>query len=176
MKRLALSAIVLVMLMLGVTSAEANGGGDGGAAVTTDPVSFVLASAACPFLPAGTTVTGSGTETSKTWQKTRRDGATTITNVTRARGTATDQAGNVYVFDYKNRFRISDTAATPGVFSGPMFDAFSLLGKGPARLRNGFVADLTTSDFVSYSWNVRWSKGDPISFATGAVVAHCDPL
>jgi hypothetical protein len=83
----------------------------------------------------------------------------------------------VYVFDYRNRFRISDTVAAPGVFSGWMFDAFSLVGKGPATLRNGFVAELTTtSDFASFSWNVRWAKGDPISFATGPVVAHCDPL
>jgi hypothetical protein len=40
----------------------------------------------------------------------------------------------------------------------------------------GFVAELTTADFVNFSWNVRHASGDPISFATGLVVAHCDPL
>jgi hypothetical protein len=169
-KRLAMSAIVFVALAVGLTGAVA---ANGGATVDTFPVSFVLSSDACSYLPAGTTVTGSAIETSITTVRTDRNGVTTIVNATHANGTATDQDGNVYVFNYSNEFRVSDDQ---GAFSGLMTDAFSLAGNGPATLHNGFVAELTTADFVVFSWNVRHASGDPISFATGPVVAHCDPL
>lgn len=172
MKRFATSAIALVALVVGATSA---GAANGGATVVTSPVSFVLSSAACSYLPAGTTLTGSGISKSITKERTGGDDVTTIANVTHAHGTATDQAGNVYVFNYNNAFRVSNTVAHPGVFSGLMADAFSVVGRGPANLHNGFVAELTT-DFSVYSWNVRHAFGDPIDFATGPVVHHCDPL
>jgi hypothetical protein len=172
-KRFATSAIVLVALAVGVTSAAA---ANGGATVVTTPVSFVLSSATCSYLPAGTTVTGSALETSITTVRTADDGVTTIVNATHAQGTATDQDGNVYVFNYSNEFRVSNTVADQGVFSGLMTDAFSLAGKGPASLHNGFVAELTTDFSVFFSWNVRHASGDPLDFATGPVVAHCDPL
>ena len=170
MKRLVMAAITFIALAVGVTSAAA---ANGGATVDTFPVNFVLSSAACSYLPTGTTVTGSGTETSITTSRTDSNGVTTIVNATHAKGTATDQDGNVYVFNYSNEFRVSDAA---GPFSGLMTDSFSLAGSGPASLHNGFVAELTTTDFLSFSWNVRHASGDPISFATGTVVAHCDPL
>jgi hypothetical protein len=170
MKRLAISVIVLVVLVVGVTSAVA---ASGGATVDTFPVSFVLSSDACSYLPPGTTVTGSGPETSITTVRTDSNGVTTIVNATHAHGTATDQAGNVYVFNYSNEFRLSDDE---GVFSGLMTDSFSLAGNGPARLHNGFVAALTTADFLVFSWDVRHASGDPIDFSTGPVIAHCDPL
>jgi hypothetical protein len=170
MKRLAISAIVLVVLMVGVTSAVA---ANGGATVDTFPVSFVLSSTACSYLPDGTTVTASGTETSITTTRTDRNGVTTIENATHAHGTATDQDGNVYVFNYSNEFRVSNDK---GVFSGLMTDSFSLAGNGPARLHNGFAAELTTADFFVFSWDVRHASGDPIDFSTGPVIAHCDPI
>jgi len=60
-----------------------------------------------------------------------------------------------------------------------MTDAFSLAGNGPAQLLNGFDAGITSSDgFVSASWAVKFSRGDPISFSTGPIEAahHCDPI
>jgi hypothetical protein len=45
------------------------------------------------------------------------------------------------------------------------------------RLRNGFIADLTTdAALTSVTWNVRRAFRDPIPFAPGPVVARCDPL
>jgi hypothetical protein len=172
MMRLATSAIALLALVVGATSA---GAANGGATVVTSPVSFVLSSTACSYLPAGTTVTGSGTLTSITTTRTAGNGVTTIVNATHAHGTASDQAGNTYVFNYSNEFRVSNTVADPSEFSGLMTDAFSLAGNGPANLHNGFVAELTT-DFSVFSWNVRHASGDPIDFTAGPVVAHCDPL
>jgi hypothetical protein len=163
---------MLVLLVLGVTSAEAANGG--GKTTSTYPVSFVMSSATCSNLPAGTTVTGSGTETSITTTTVDANNVSTMVNSTHANGTAIDQAGNSYVFNYSNAFRASNTVADPGVFSGSMTDAFSLAGNGPANLHNGFVADFTT-DFTYWTYyNVTHAKGDPIDFTSGA--AHCDPL
>jgi hypothetical protein len=78
--------------------------------------------------------------------RTHDNGVTTVANVTHEHGTATDQDSNTYVFNYNNEFRVSNTVAHRGVFSGLMIDTFSLAGHGPARLNNGFVAKVTTTD------------------------------
>jgi hypothetical protein len=172
MKGLAALAMVFVALAAGVTSAEA---ANGGPTVKTVHVTFVLplVAGACSQLPAGTIVNGSGTETSITSVRTR-NGVTTIVNVTHTHGTATDQSGNTYVFNYNNEFRISNTVADPNTYSGLMFDTFSLSGHGPARLHNDFVAEVTTTNFAGFSYRPLHASGDPISFPDGA--AHCDPL
>jgi hypothetical protein len=170
-KRLVVLAILLGVLVVAVPSAEA---ANGGTTVDTSPVSFVMSSAACSNLPAGTTIYGSGTEKSIT-TTIDANGVTTLVNSTHANGTAYDLAGNTYVFNYANSFRASNTVANPAVFSGSMDDAFSLAGNGPASLHNGFNAGFTT-DFTSWTWDVKHANGDPISFASGPVVAHCDPL
>jgi hypothetical protein len=172
MNRLTIAAITVVALSVGATSGTA---ADGGTTVVKSTATFVLSSDTCPYLPSGTTVTGSGPRTSITTTRTDADNVTKLVNVTHAHGTATDQDGNVYVFNYSNSIRVSDTAANPGVFSGTATDAFSLAGNGPAQLHNGFTAEVTT-DFSVFSWDVRHAKGDPISFASGPLVQHCDPL
>jgi len=175
MQRLVISAIAILALTLGGTSAVAAAGG--GATIDTFAVSFTITAAQCGNLPAGTTLEGSGTAMSITTSRTDASGVTTIVNSTHAQGTATDNDDNVYVFTYSNSFRASNTVANPETFSGSMTDSFSLAGNGPARLHNGFVAGLTTSDnFATITWDVTTSRGDPISFASGPVVSHCDPL
>jgi hypothetical protein len=170
-KRLATSVLAAAALALGGTSALA---ADGGAAIEEFPVSFVITSAACPNLPSGTTIEGAGTMKSITTTRTDKDGITTIHNASHAHGTATDQDNNTYVFNYENNFRISNSQASPSVFSGRMTDSFSLAGKGPAKLHNGFQAVFTT-DFVTFAtFEPLNSRGDPLDFATGE--ARCDPL
>ena len=174
MKRLATTLVAVVAFSIGGSIPSAAAGG--GATSDTFPVSFTVTSQTCGYLPANTTVTGSGMETSITVVRTDASGATTITNSTHATGTATD-GHNTYVWNYSNAFRVTNTPAHPDTFSGSMSDSFSLAGNGPARLHNGFVADLTTNGSFTYiSWSVHASRGDPISFATGPVVSHCDPL
>jgi hypothetical protein len=207
-KRVAMLGVALLSLVFGIASALADDDGDqaGGGTAVTSPVepAWVISSTdlggACTKLPANTTITmQTGTQTAIERVKTNDRGITTISNFTHAFGTATDQAGNVYRWDYKNRFRISNTIENPGVFSGRMVDRFSLGGgddsrddgndssdddddddsrpgnAGPVRLLNGFVAvftlDVTTG---SASLQPITSFGDPISFPDGA--AHCDPL
>ena len=170
MKRLTTAAGLLAACALALAGA----GSAAGPQIDEFPVSFTLTSATCPLLPSGTTVEGSGTEKSITNVRTDRNGATTVMNTTHAFGTATDQAGNSYVFNYSNSFSVSNTGPTDPVFSGRMVDSFSLAGPGPATLHNGFAAGFTT-DFETFSsFEEQSSRGDPIDFATGE--SHCDPL
>ena len=169
MRRLVVTTAAVISLALCLGSIVA---ASGGAVVDTFPVSFVLTSATCSKLPAGTVLTGSGTETSITTTKVDRDGVVTIENSSHAKGTATDQAGNTYVFNYSNEFRAT---LDGNVLSGLMTDAFALAGPGPARLNNGFVGHFV-SDFATFFTvpHVISSHGDPLDFVTGE--AHCDPL
>jgi hypothetical protein len=172
MKRFVVAvAIVVVMSTIGVGSASAAGGG---ASKETSPVGFVLSSASCGNLPAGTTVNGTGVEKAISTTRTGPDGVTTIENSTHAHGTATDQNGNAYVFNYSNQFRVSNTVADPATFTGVMNDSFSLAGRGPAKLTNGFLAVFTTDFDTLFAFQPNRSKGDPIDFTNGS--AHCDPL
>jgi hypothetical protein len=137
------------------------------------PVEFELTDL-CPNLAPGTVIHGTGTEKSITHVETDRNGVTTFMNTSHASGTAVDQDGNAYVFNYANSFRVTNTG--PGtVFTGKMTDSFSLAGQGPSRLHNGFVAGLTVSaDFSTFTFEEQSSRGDPIDFGAGTSI--CDPL
>lgn len=169
MSRSVVTAIGVVSLALSLGSLVA---ASEGASIETFPVTFVLTSATCSNLPSGTELSGSGTMRSITTTRTDRDGVLTVVNSTHAHGTATDQDGNTYVFNYSNEFRAT---LDGGVYSGLMTDAFALAGGGPARLNNGFVGHFV-SDFSSFFTvpDVISSHGDPLDFVTGEV--HCDPL
>ena len=170
MKRLALiAAIAMALLIAAPVAAKSD------VVIETIQTAFAPLNAdTCQFLPDGTELTWSGTGTSITRTSTSASGVTTIRNVTLVNGVATDQDGNPHRFSYANTFRVSNTAADPGTFSGRMVDVFSL-GGGGVNLHNGFVANLTT-DFTTFSWDVIATHGDPISFAAGPVEHHCDPL
>jgi hypothetical protein len=169
MRRYVFTTIGVVSLALSLASIVA---ASGGATVETFPVSFVLSSTTCSNLPSGTELTGAGTGKSITTTGTDRDGAVIVRNTTHSHGTATDQDGNTYVFNYSNEFRAT---LEGGVYSGFMTDAFAVAGSGPARLNNGFVGYFE-SDFASFFRLpvVISSHGDPLDFVTGEV--HCDPL
>ena len=86
---------------------------------------------------------------------------------------APDQDGNRYRFLYSNQFRVSNTTADPDAYTGIMVDLFLLRGDGPAKLRNGFLARITT-DLENFAFDPIFAFGDPIDFETGAAI--CDPL
>jgi hypothetical protein len=137
----------------------------------TSPATFQITSAACPNLPAGTTITGQGTLTSTTWTSKRR-GVTTVINTSVASGTATDQAGNASTWVYSNQFFVLNTRKKARKFSGTMIDVFEL--KGPTPLSNGFLARFRT-DFAGHDVLKPIDEfGDPYDFAAGE--ARCDPL
>jgi hypothetical protein len=167
MSRLVLSAVAIVALALPASALAQKTQRE----TETTPVTFEITSAACPNLPAGTTIKGQGTLTSVTWT-TKRRGVTVITNSSLAPGTATDQAGNAYTFLYSNQFTVSNTRKKPKVFTGGMIDLFNL--DGPAKLSNGFLASYRT-DFQGHD-RIRPidAFGDPIDFAK--LEPRCDPL
>lgn len=170
MKRFVFAFLAIAVFALASGSALA-------APPSEDTVEFVLTAASCPNLATGTVITGTGTITTVEIATTDGNGATTVTNTTHASGTATDQDGNTYRFNYSNHFRISNTGPTDPVLSGVMVDSFSLAGNGPAQLNNGFRAEFTldfSTGFPVASFVELSSRGDPIDFETGE--ARCDPL
>ena len=137
-----------------------------------DETDFTLTSDQCPNLPPGTTITAHGDGKSITQIK-EADGVVTFRNATHVQGTATDQDGNTYVFNYSNNFTVSGTGP---LLTGRMVDSFSLAGNGPAHLNNGFQANVTTDlqDNGVFELDPLNQRGDPLDFTTGAVM--CDPL
>jgi len=118
------------------------------------PVAWTLTAAQCPNLPAGTTVTGTGTLQEVQGGRVSNEHAT---------GTATDQAGNVYRWSYSFR------AVSRSGDSELWVDHFVVAGAGPARLNNGFVAVISPDGA-----DVIHEFGDPVNFET--LTAICDPL
>jgi hypothetical protein len=168
LKRLVLTATAAAALLLPGSAVA----GEVTKTVEPFPADFTLSSQTCPNLPEGTTIVGTGTGRSVTITKTDRRGITTVFNSTIAPGRATDQDGNRYRFFYSNQFRVSNTTADPDTYTGIMVDLFLLRG-GPAKLRNGFLARITT-DFENFAYDPIFAFGDPIDFETGAAI--CDPL
>jgi hypothetical protein len=173
LKRSAALAAVVVALCLAAGPAWAGLGGP----PSVSTVSFVggagLSNATCPYVPAGTTISWTGPETATSIVRTDVSGVTTVSIVSHASGTATDNHGNAYAFDYSNAFRVSNSVGDPGTFTGTMTDHFSLAGP-TFQLTNGFIAVLTTNLSDVFVFNPINSRGDPIDFADGS--AHCDPL
>jgi hypothetical protein len=169
MKHLAIAATAVVALLFPSTAMA------GGWETTVEkvPGDWTMSSTQCPNLPAGTTLTGTGTGTSITKVRTDSSGTTSVYNLTVTPGRATDQAGNEYHFLYRNSFLVSK-APSDALFTGEMVDVFKLQGGGPARLRNGFVANLETNLDDVFILDPISQFGDPLDFETGA--AMCDPL
>lgn len=142
--------------------------------IETSPVTFTITSKNCRYLPPGSTIRAKGTMRSATTTTILRGGITRIINSSHARGTATDQAKNAYVFDYSNTFTVRGAAPGATIYTGLMYDLFTLSGKGPAYLFNGFLAQFTTDLDKLGRLEPISAFGDPVNFSTGS--ARCDPL
>jgi hypothetical protein len=142
--------------------------------IETSPVKFTMTSKACPKLPSGTTIRAKGTMRSVTTTTIVPGGATRVINSSHARGTATDQARHKYVFDYSNTFNVRNLAPSPTIYTGLMYDLFTLSGNGPVALVNGFLAQFTTDLGKFTRLEPIHAFGDPIRFSD--VTPHCDPL
>jgi len=139
--------------------------------VETGPVGISISAETCSKLPAGTEITGAGTQTSITWT-TRRGRRTSVTNSTVATGTATDQAGNQSTWVYSNQFSVTNSRANRKRFRGSMVDYFALSGATP--LSNGFLARYRTDLGEFFRIKPVNAFGDPFDFSAGK--ARCDPL
>jgi hypothetical protein len=123
-KFLVTAAVVAAWLALGSGTAAAD------TDVSRGPVSFTLPAGQCADLPAGLSVSGTGTETVRAHSSVDATGNfhqlfdTTIT------GTATDNLGGTYRFNYHNVQTFSPSAGFPFILH--ITDHFNLVGNGPA--------------------------------------------
>lgn len=147
------------------------------------PGNFTIG-ADCSFLPDGVVITGAGDGKSTDVFNEKKDGIATFSNHTVIRGHATDADGNSYKWVYDNSFKVTNSKADPGTFTGTMTDSFTLKPTGHGKqhndisLANGFEANVTTDlapppDGI-FVIDPTSSFGDPIDFDTG--MPHCDPL
>lgn len=91
------------------------------------PVSFVLTPEQCPDLVS--TISGEGEYFIRTKERTDKNGVTHIFSSVTARGTATDEAGNEYTFNYHNNVT---STIPPEEFPlvEHVTDHFNLVGRG----------------------------------------------
>ena len=144
--------------------------GIGAAAAATDvgsgPVSFTLPAGQCADLPAGVSVSGSGTEIVRAHSSVDATGNfhehfdTTIT------GTATDSVGGTYRFNYHNVQTLSPSADFPFVVH--ITDHFNLVGNGPASQIHAFfnltilVTGVDTFEVLSAHFHGDSETCDPL--------------
>lgn len=168
--------IATVVLAFGGTASAHNDDDNGWTVtVTHNPVNWVLASGhdpgQCPNLPDGIVLTGVGQEVFTSKRRTDRWGITHLHDTSIKQGSVTDNAGNTYRFDYINTaWSISRDGEN---FRGIMFDVFSVKGRGPGTLRNGFLAQI--------EFGADYFRADPISefgnpFAFPSGPGICDPI
>jgi hypothetical protein len=174
LKRTIVAAAAALLLAVGATAAL---GGDSPAPVAPveeTEVSWTIKKGQCKNLPPGLKVTGEGTSRKYVTFASAADGTTAYTELVIITGTATDNRGGTYRFDYHNVLTTPDADAP---FTAIMSDHFTLKGRGAANgLHSAFLANftLTSEDPLVASLEKIWSTGDPIDFATGT--ARCDPL
>jgi hypothetical protein len=158
----------------GPSAGNAAGPKANGAISTQETVTFTLTPRECSSLPAGTVLVGSGELRSILNTHTSR-GITRQTRTEQASGTATDQAGNTYVWVYANQ--LNETNTPPSLdWYGTMIDHFSLAGSGPAHINANFVADSYHDTGYTFLFlTPRSVVGDPLDFGP-PLVGHCDPL
>ena len=124
---------------------------------------FTIAKGQCSQLPADVEVQGLGLERTTTVAE-EVDGRLTYSRLSTITGTATDNFGGRYAFEYHNRLR---NAPIPG--SGIDVDTFKLTGKGPANGMSTFFRAKVTLDSGAnpIGFEILEQNGDPF---------HCDPL
>ena len=175
-KRFAAIVAVITLIVVGLGgTASAHGDDDRGWTVTVNrnPVSWTLTSEQCPNLPAGTELTGEGHELFTRKTRTDRLGVTHLLDTSKKHGAVVDNAGNTYRFDYLNTvWAVSSNGVD---FAGIMSDVFSVKGRGPATLRNGFVAQVQfDTAFTYFSADPIIQFGNPFQFPSGPGI--CDPI
>jgi hypothetical protein len=160
MKRLPSVAIALATLStLTIPSAL------GQANLFRSPVTFTLAG--CSQLPAGLIINGSGESLLIISTRTDKDGNTITERHNVVTGTATDNRGGTYLFNYASNSTIT---TPPGVFPFTLSgnDHFNLLGQGPGnQMQVGFNADATVTGPNTFIFNPVNVRGNP---------ATCDPI
>lgn len=154
---LAITPAILSMVMIPSASAQAN--------LFRWPISFTLKG--CTQLPPGLIISGSGESLLIISTRTDKDGNTVTQRHNVVTGTATDNNGGTYLFNYASNGTIT---TPPGVFPFTLSgtDHFNLLGHGKGnQMQVGFNADATVTGPNTFIFSPINVRGDP---------ATCDPI
>ena len=174
LRRLGVVALAIATVALPAASALADD--------TTPPapsevkkVSFTITAKQCPDLPQGVTIKGKGT--SRKWESASVDagGITHYFAVTSVTGTATDNKGGRYRFDYHDDWSTSHTTVPYVALLSDHFDLVPL-GAFGGGLHTFFVANVTvkSEDPFDAVFEPTFLRGDPLDFTT--FKPHCDPI
>jgi hypothetical protein len=164
MKRLVLAAMVAAT-SLGVAVPQARA--EGATKVEFPNLSFTVTPERCNQIPGGTEIDGTGSGRWIYTTRTDKNGAEHYREEARYSGTATDQDGNTYKWNYSSYFVSVTTAA--GDVSGYIVDTFVLAGS-PLGYVTRFRADISPTG----GFDPVWVLGDPFDF--DALEGRCDPL
>ena len=186
-RQLILAVVLLILpLALALPVAADSDGGDSmtqvGAANGTVKT-WTIPAGQCPTLPAGLSITGSGSDNDTVANKTLPDGSQWMTDNDVVQGTAQGSDGTRYVFYYGN-YATYQTPVNSPTGSAKMYDVFLLQSNPPAT--KGYVI---FSGF-KYLWNYTAPAGPfdvfplpnlqtPMDFGhpvDANFAAVCDPL
>jgi hypothetical protein len=162
----AVATLTAVAVAAGTTMVHAHGSDQRGETSRQTVIvsrTFTIAKGQCSQLPADVEVQGLGLERTTTVAE-EVDGRLTYSRLSTITGTATDNFGGKYSFEYHNRLR---NAPIPG--SGIDVDTFKLTGKGAANgVATFFRARVTLDSGANpIGFEILEQSGDPF---------HCDPL
>lgn len=138
-------------------------------------VSFTLTSKQCADVPRGVTIKGSGTERKYVTFTTDANGVGHYFESVFSTGTATDNRGGKYRWDYHHAW--SSSATTPP-YVAFLTDHFDLVPRGAfgGGLHTFFAANVTVTSEEPFEavFEPIVVHGDPTDFET--LKPHCDPL
>jgi hypothetical protein len=173
-RRIAVAAAVTVAAVLGASSALADDTAPP-APTLVENVSWKITWKQCGDLPTGVVIKGKGTKRVWDTSSTDANGVTYFSEVAVITGTATDNRGGRYRFDYHDSVTTSHTT-TPYV--ALLVDHFDLVSVGAfgTGLHTFFMANVTVTseDPFQATFTPILKNGDPLDFKT--MTPHCDPL
>lgn len=166
LRRLTASAVAVISLNL-----------TGGAVLAAGPdmgnydTTWTVTAALCDQLPAGSILNGTGEGHFVSNVRQTNSGRTHVRSEAHASGSAIDQDGNEYRWNYTN---VVVGEVVDGVVYASMVDTFVVTGSGPASYVTGFTADFVEVPGVSFDIEARHVLGDPFDFANDS--GRCDPI
>lgn len=168
-----LALLLTLMLTSGTAhAAQPEGGESVTSIIVRGTVNFTVPADICAELPAGVSLSGTGTRFQVITTKSKPDGSRLIMSNDFVIGTATDSNSNTYQFVYANQDR-NQVPKNGAPIKVNMTDAFVLTGNGGSN--NYTVAFNWTWTYSPpegewppvHNWNQNLTNGDPLT---------CDPL
>jgi hypothetical protein len=165
MSRRLLFAVFIALSSAVVAGGAVAAGNEDSTTVFTEPVEWVLPAGLCPVLPPELAVTGEGTARAIVHTSVDAQGVLHVALVDTINGTATDNAGDSYQWNYHNAQTVQ---VTEFPFVITVTDHFNLVGAGAAnQIHTSFTLRLLVDESGTVTRLVSRLHGFP---------GRCDPL